>query len=764
MSDTANLVQKLRGDPSLLADHLLKEAGREATEREGCEGSGPTATRASWEAVDALSGFFRRLGDAWAPQKLKDAWKREEMLERTAIRWADEASVSGVLSSLIHKTPNNWEKIEDAQASGPPRAVIPSLPAVEDTSLTPANVALRSTPCVFSSLENVNPYTSSKRSYHPPDMLWTGVLGELCIDERAQKYQSKDKLDLAKAEFREAQRWLKIAKYLHSRTFRASSLGDCVRSVQLEASVGLVADKKAWLKRRKRLMKLETFGFMSPSDRRLAEVKARTLWSFSFIEWCDKKFAGAEYGAAKVMLDSLSKREKKFLKRLKKIAELEQSARKLQTKANRQATCDLFSRRWDGSICLQPQGYRHWHCKNRYCPTCAPRSFLVLLNEYLPLEVFCNDWIRSHPNYRLRILDITSRKPPGGRMPTNKENRLFGAQVHELYRRIEEYLAEGEIPTFRERVKKSFCRIEQFYKVPEVRIFGEQAKELFGQMEKSCTVRKIRALGKQLKKSFHQIKEFCEVRCGEQIEKLLHSIEKFCEARCGYLYCKEFGRRNQNLHCHGLLLSPYVPQERLSLWWSQIRPDRSFVVWIGQARSMRKGETPFVSGLKHAFEYTGKYATSGWKTSCPAERASELELPDLSECEEKDLPRLEDLDLRSKENLFPGSAAEPGLGDVLHLPDGTFCVQRALELEVAFHRTRRVNTLGLFYDRLPDDDDQISEAKPCPCGREGCYLKPSTKLDPSTNSDWFLTHDLELQGLRNLDADEMVAHAARAPC
>ena len=759
MTDVANLVQKFREDPALLADlsgmladHLLKEAGRGAVQRDGCRESGPTATRAPQEAVDALAGIITRLGDAWAPQKVKDAGKRYEMLERTAIRWASNGTASSVVSSFPCNTPNNPEKIEDAQASGPPRAQIPLLGPLETSSALVreseelekqrgakflcylkehSDVAGKSLGEHLKDFEKKereceeddDPYARpdavpSKRSYHPPDMLSTDVLGELCIDERAQKYQSKDKLDLGISEFNEGQRRSKLAEYLRLRIFRGLSSEECARFLQLEAAAGLVEDKKAWIKRRKRLRKMETFGFVTRRDRRFAgEVGKRTLWTADLMDWCDKKFAGAEYGAAKAMLDSADERGKGFLQRLEKIADLDWSAHLLKSLSNRQASCDLFSRNWDGSICLEPQGHRCWHCKNRYCPTCAPRSFAVLLNKYKPLEAFCNDWIQRHPQYRLRILDITSRKPSGGRMSTDEEVRVFGEQVGKLFHQIEKYCAEQEILVARERIEKSFRGIEAFYGVPEVRIFGERVGKLFRRIEKSCKVRQVYIFGEQVEKLFHQIEGFCGVRCGEQIKKLLHWIERFCEARCGYLYCKEFGKRNQNLHCHGLLLSPYVPQELLSLWWSEIRPDRSFVVWIRLARSMRKGETPFVSALKHAFEYTGKYATSRF-------------------------------------------AAESGLSDVLHLPDGTFCAQRAWELELAFHRARRVDTLGIFFNNpvVLDDDDQIGGAKPCPCGREGCYLKPSTK------SDWFLTHDLELQGSRNLDADEMPAHAPRAPC
>lgn len=80
-----------------------------------------------------------------------------------------------------------------------------------------------------------------------------------------------------------------------------------------------------------------------------------------------------------------------------------------------------------------------------------------------------------------------------------------------------------------------------------------------------------------------------------------------------YLYCTEFGAQNSNLHCHGLLISPYIEQRLISDWWREIRGDGSFRVHIAEATSFR-------SGLAHALEYTGKYAASS------PERAVELEI------------------------------------------------------------------------------------------------------------------------------------------
>src|ERR1019366_4335021 len=104
------------------------------------------------------------------------------------------------------------------------------------------------------------------------------------------------------------------------------------------------------------------------------------------------------------------------------------------------------------------------------------------------------------------------------------------------------------------------------------------------------------------------------------VKKLIESVnrsvaEKFglpySKQLTGYLYCLEFGFDNNNLHCHGVLLSPFIEQEWLSEQWRRIRNDGSFRVLIAEAYS-------FEAAIKHALEYTGKYAApvagapSGW--------------------------------------------------------------------------------------------------------------------------------------------------------
>lgn len=123
----------------------------------------------------------------------------------------------------------------------------------------------------------------------------------------------------------------------------------------------------------------------------------------------------------------------------------------------------------------------------------------------------------------------------------------------------------------------------------------------------------------------------------------------------GYLYCLEFGFENNNLHCHGVLLSPFIEQDWLSDQWRQIRDDGSFRVFIALAKS-------FETAIKHALEYTGKYAAPS--------------------------------------------------------------AERAFELELAFAGCRRVDGLGWFFNRLSKEDENTCDLR-CPCGDPECFLKPN---------------------------------------
>jgi hypothetical protein len=149
----------------------------------------------------------------------------------------------------------------------------------------------------------------------------------------------------------------------------------------------------------------------------------------------------------------------------------------------------------------------------------------------------------------------------------------------------------------------------------------------------------------------------------------------FSRQLTGYLYCCEFGFENSNLHCHGLLLSPYIEQAWLSEQWREIRADGSFRVVIEEAWS-------FDAALRHALDYTGKFA-----------------------------------------------APSP---------------ERAFALELAFAGCRRVDGLGWFFNRLPNEDEDSCDLR-CPCGDRECFVK----LDEQ--SGWLLVSWFEEHGIRDFD-------------
>jgi hypothetical protein len=78
----------------------------------------------------------------------------------------------------------------------------------------------------------------------------------------------------------------------------------------------------------------------------------------------------------------------------------------------------------------------------------------------------------------------------------------------------------------------------------------------------------------------------------------------------GLLYCDEFGRRNSNLHCHGVLVSPWIPKTwcgkggRLSQMWEQ---SCCGTVFEGSRIVSVKRAGGFSRGLAHAIKYCGKY-------------------------------------------------------------------------------------------------------------------------------------------------------------
>ena len=92
-------------------------------------------------------------------------------------------------------------------------------------------------------------------------------------------------------------------------------------------------------------------------------------------------------------------------------------------------------------------------------------------------------------------------------------------------------------------------------------------------------------------RSFGEMPTPAEIREFERDVKKLHRrIAKHLglpAKSIAYLYCNEFGFENCNLHCHGLLVSPYIEQALISQWWREIRGDGTFRVYIAEARELR---------------------------------------------------------------------------------------------------------------------------------------------------------------------------------
>jgi hypothetical protein len=111
----------------------------------------------------------------------------------------------------------------------------------------------------------------------------------------------------------------------------------------------------------------------------------------------------------------------------------------------------------------------------------------------------------------------------------------------------------------------------------------------------------------------------------ERNRSLNESIKKFCRAiereygisrrEYGLAYSDEIGGNNTNCHAHAVYVGPWLPNKKkqLSLLWSRITPDRSFIISIKYARSLE-------SALAHATKYPAKFLSS----STP-ERLADLE-------------------------------------------------------------------------------------------------------------------------------------------
>jgi hypothetical protein len=388
-------------------------------------------------------------------------------------------------------------------------AIASSLWSTGRSEEAPARVIpLAPAPSPAPQLESV-PILQSDLKWEPERLISESEDGEIIVAQYARDRQKPELVQQATLLYREGLGFIRRAAGL--RAGLRATLGDYeftrVESVY-EAELRLAEQKRIASKLK--------------AERRKAERKQR----LHLLCELDEKYRDLAYQDAMQNLEARRDSDGPALSTLRRADEIARQGRGLQRKAQRQIACCLYGQQYDGTVCGQPQGYRFFRCKNRYCPQCGPAIFTRYFGKYLELEAQINAFLAANPSYRLRILDLTTRS--SGEMPESEEIRRFECDVKKLRRRIAEYLG---VPT--------------------------------------------------------------------------RSI--------AYLYCTEFGFENCNLHCHGLLLSPYIEQERISQWWREIRADGAFRVYIAEATSFR-------DGLAHALEYTGKYAAG------TPERAVALEL------------------------------------------------------------------------------------------------------------------------------------------
>jgi len=143
-------------------------------------------------------------------------------------------------------------------------------------------------------------------------------------------------------------------------------------------------------------------------------------------------------------------------------------------------------------------------------------------------------------------------------------------------------------------------------------------------------------------------------------EKIADMYGREFSAHSGLIYGMEFGDKkigtpygNNNLHLHGILVGPYIPQKWLEEQWSKIRGEKTRVHIREPQPDIKNGRTAYGAALWWALEYTGKYA----------------------------------------------SASSP---------------ERAVELEQAFEGCRRVEALGLFRTLKPEEEEQGAALRQCP--------------------------------------------------
>ena len=152
----------------------------------------------------------------------------------------------------------------------------------------------------------------------------------------------------------------------------------------------------------------------------------------------------------------------------------------------------------------------------------------------------------------------------------------------------------------------------------------------------------------------------------------------------GLLWCDEFGGRNTNLHAHAVYVGPWLPQVELSRLWCETCEG---TVFEGSFIVSIKRARSFHAALVHALKYPAKYISS----------------------------------------------SDP---------------ERLAELELAFHRVRRVHSMGAFY-AVKSEGRDVVQGEVCPhCG--------SALRDVG---GWRPVAELEAEG--RVDVEQARRHVAR---
>jgi ribosomal protein L37AE/L43A len=392
----------------------------------------------------------------------------------------------------------------------------------------------------------------------------------------------------------------------------------------------------------------------------------------------------------------------------------------LDKKADRAAICGQMGELFECAECGRTFK-RKWGCKLRSCPECAKRIFGDAFAELLPLESHIPSALASLAGWGWKILDFTFRHD--GDFPSRDEMRRMRAVINRVTdRAVREKCREwhgagiGCRIRFDENGLPIMCEGWPYVSGPDgsARVLVGWTCVRFGRVAKRPT---CRLCGSRVKKVKGERARLCP-KCGpvewpdwENLEvdnrrwKLRFGVLQISVSEFGY--SRETGSPNFNYHFHICFFGPFLDQERLVEIFrkeSQKALDvESRGVWIGRAK---RG---YRSALAHALKYTAKL---------PATR------PEGLAQYEKVLVGVRRYAVRGFLQGVPLEVEKRGLPK---------CPECKTTL-------KRIAGLGVVPLSEIGDIPFLPEEKP--------------KLEDGSNDDEFCF----------LEPDEMLAHAARAPC